>query len=356
MAELDNLLEHLIELRGSDLHLKVGSNPHVRVNGKLQRTAFDPLTASELESLVAELLPVSRSQELADSGQISIAHGLAGLGRFRVNIYRQRGSYGLAIRWVVPGAPPIDTLGLPASVRQLSEELTGVIVVAGPASSGKTTTAAALLDRINATRSTHIVTLEDPIEVLLSDKLSMVSQRELGVDTRTFADALRGVNRLDPDVIFVSDLPDADSVQEVLAAAAAGSLVIATIATTSVDAALNRIVSYFPTDRQEQVRHGLAAQLRGVVYQQMFDRIDSDGRIPVCEVLTATAETAQAVAQGDSATVLRRLMGDGAANGMQTFDQALLAVVREGQVHARDALGAARSPSDLQAALQPTGH
>lgn len=356
MAELDDLLEHLIEVRGSDLHVKAGSVPHVRVNGRLQRTAFDPSTPAELEALVAELLPVSRSQELADLGEISIAHGVAGLGRFRVNIYRQRGSYGMAVRWVVPGAPAIDALGLPEAVGRLADTASGLILVAGPASSGKTTTAAALLDRINATRSVHIVTLEDPIEVLLSDKSSMVSQREVGIDSRSFAEGLRRVNRLDPDVIFVSDLPDAESVREVLGAAASGNLVVATMTANSVFAALRRVVNFFPNAEHDQIRHALAAQIRGVVYQRMFDRSDADGLVPVVELLTATPEVVQAVAEGSAGSVIYRLMGDGAEYGMQTFDQALLRMVREGKVHPRDALGAARSPREMQAALQPTGH
>ncbi len=356
MTELNELLEHLIEQRGSDLHVKAGSVPHVRVHGRLQRTAYDPTTSTELEAIVAELLPVSRSQELADNGEISIAYGVSGLGRFRVNVYRQRGTYGLSVRWVVPGAPAIGALHLPPVVEKLAMEQSGLVLVTGPASSGRTTTIAALLDHINATRAAHIVTLEDPIEVLLSDKSSMVSQRELGVDTRSVADALRRVNRLDPDVLFVSDLTDAESIREVLSAAATGKLVLATLSTASAAATVQHLVGFFPVEQQAQVRHALASTLRGIVAQRMLDRTDGEGQVPAAEVLTSNRAVFGAIVDGASEPALVRLMSEGAEEGMQTFDQSLLRLVRDGVVSARDALGAARSPRDLQAALQPSGH
>lgn len=355
MTELNELLEHLIEQRGSDLHVKAGSIPHLRVQGRLQRTAYRPTTPDELEAVVAELLPVARSQELAELGEISIAYGVSGLGRFRVNIYRQRGSYGMSIRWVSPGAPAIGALNLPPVVEKLASEEAGVVLVTGPASSGKTTTVAAMLDHINATRATHIVTLEDPIEILLSDKSSMVSQREVGVDARTAAEAMRRVNRLDPDVIFVSDLTDADTIREVLSAAAAGHLVLATVTTVTASETINHLVDYFEVEQQPQIRHALASTLRGIVTQRLLNRTGGRGLIPVAEVLTNSSKVFDAVVAGDDPTTLDRLMSEGEYHGMQTFDQALLALVRSGDIEARDALAAAQQPQRLTIEIQQFG-
>ncbi len=355
MTELHELLEHLIEQRGSDLHIKAGSIPHLRVHGRLLRTAYDPTTPAELEAIVAELLPVSRSQELAEQGEISIAYGVSGLGRFRMNVYRQRSSYGMSIRWVVPGAPAIGALNLPPVVEKLASEVSGLVLVTGPASSGKTTTSAAMLDHINASRAVHIVTIEDPIEVLLSDKSSMVSQRELGVDARSFSEAMRRINRLDPDVIFVSELSDADTIREVLAAASAGHLVLATLTTVSASETVQHLVEYFPAEQQPQIRHSLASTLRGIVTQRLLDRTEGRGLIPVAEVLTNTSKVFDAVVAGESEQALARLMAEGEYHGMQTFDQALLTLVREGEIHPREALAAAQSPQELTIAIQQLG-
>ena len=353
MTELNELLEHLIEQRGSDLHIKAGSIPHLRVQGRLQRTAYRPTTSDELEAIVAELLPVSRSQELAELGEISIAYGVSGLGRFRVNVYRQRGSYGMSIRWVSPGAPAIGALNLPPVVEKLASEESGVVLVTGPASSGKTTTVAAMLDHINATRAAHIVTLEDPIEVLLSDKSSMVSQREVGVDARTAAEAMRRVNRLDPDVIFVSELTDADTIREVLSSAGAGHLVLAPITTVTASEPVTHLVEYFEVEQQPQIRHALASTLRGIVTQRLLNRTGGRGLIPVAEVLTNSSKVFDAVVAGEDPATLDRLMSEGEYHGMQTFDQALLALVRSGEIEPRDALAAAQSPQQLTIEIQP---
>ena len=355
MTELNDLLQYLIEQRGSDLHAKAGSVPHIRVNGKLERTPFEPSKPSEIEAVVAELLPVSRSQELAEQGQISVAHGVSGLGRFRVNVYRQRGSYGLSARWVVPGAPAIGALKLPAAVEKLASEERGLVLVTGPAASGKTTTAAAILDHVNTTRSVHIITLEDPIEVLHADKSSMVSQREIGNDTRTFAEAMRRVNRLDPDVIFVSELRDADTVHEVLSAAASGHLVIATLTTVSAPEAISQLVDFFPLDQHLQVRHSLARTLRGVITQRLLDRAEGGGRVPAAEILVNTAKVFDAIVGGADADELEKLMQDGQYYGMQTFDQSLVALHHDGEVGLREALSVAKQPEELRIALQQAG-
>lgn len=355
MTELNDLLQYLIEQRGSDLHAKAGSVPHIRVHGKLQRTPFEMTHPEELEAVVAELLPVSRNQELAERGEVSIAYGVPGMGRFRINVYRQRGSFGLSARWVVPGAPAIGALKLPSVVERLASEERGLILVAGPAASGKTTTAAAILDHVNTSRAVHIVTLEDPIEVLHADKNSVVSQREVGTDTRTFAEAMQRINRLDPDVIFVSELHDAETVSEVLAAAASGHLVVAVVTAVSAPEALTKLLEHVPSEQQAQARHALATNLRGVIAQRLLERADGRGRVPATEVLVVTSKVFDALVAGADEAELEQLIHDGEYHGMQTFDQSLFSLYRDEEITLRDALAAAAAPEDLRIAFQHAG-
>ena len=338
MTDLHEMLESLVLVQGSDLHLKVGSVPHIRVGGDLRRTPDSVTSPTDLEAIVADVLPISRSSELIDNGEISFAHGVPGLGRFRINIYRQRGTYGLSIRWIYPGARALDSLGLPGTVVGLTSQSPGLVLLTGPPMSGKSTTAAAMIDHINTVRSVHIVTLEDPIEVLISDKLSIVSQRELGVDTRAFADAMRGINRLDPDVIFVSDLADAETVRQSVAAAA-GRLVIVAVAAVSMDAAIQRLVALFAVDQQAQVRHGIASTLKGMVHQCLVARTQSRDHLPVAQVLMGGDDVFAAIVRGSA------LPGGG------EFDAELLRLVQVGEIESRAALAAARSPQNLAEVL-----
>jgi len=351
MSDVDELLGHLIEQNGSDLHLKVGSVPHLRVQGRLRATPFDASTVDDLEALVADLVPTARTRELAEHGEVSIAHAVAGLGRFRVNVYRQRGSHGLAIRLIAPGAPALDTLGLPEQVTALADLDAGLVLITGPASSGKTTTAAAMLDHINATRTAHIVTLEDPIEVLLADRSSMVSQREIGVDARRASEAMRRINRLDPDVIFVSELEDAETIGEVLAAAGAGRLVIAVVSAASVSAALAELVAAFEVPRQARIRHLLATVLQGAVGLRLLESLDGARMMPAVEILTATPMVAAALVDGGGPDQLATLMARGADHGMQAMDQSLIGLVRAGQVSPTVAVAASTEPDRLASVL-----
>ena len=352
MADLNDLLQHLIEQRGSDLHVKAGSVPHLRVHGMLRRTPFKSSTAAELEGMVAELVPVARTRILAERGEVSIAYGVAGLGRFRLNVYRQRGSYGLSVRLVSPGVPSIDTLELPDIVEALTEHESGLILVTGPASSGKTTTVAAMLDRINSTRAVHIVTLEDPIEVLLADKSSMVSQREVGVDARSTSDAMRRMSHLDPDVIFVSELSDLETIEQVVAVAGSGRLVIGIAPTASAAETIGYLLSYFELPRQTRIRHAIASTLRGIVSQQLLHGTGSRGLVPAVEVLTGTPAVVDAIVAGAQSADLEALMARGDEQGMVTMDQALLELVRAGSVTESAAIAASHDPTRLQTALR----
>lgn len=355
MPDLAHLLTYLAERRGSDLIVKVGSPPHIRVDGHLTPSDLEPMGPAEIEDVLAELLPVNKAEELLDRGEVDVAHGLPGVGRFRINVFRQRGSLSMAVRRVVPGAPAIADLNLPASVEKLAMEDAGLIIVAGAAASGKTTTVAALLDHVNATRARHIVTIEDPIEVLLADKKSLVSQREVGSDAPTMADALRRVGRQNADVIFVSDVTDSATAEAVVSEALSGRLVVVSMPALSAAETVSRIVDLYPPHLQRQARHSLGNVLRGVVAQRLLDRVDGRGRVPAVEVLLGTQKVAEAISGGADEATLEALMREGEYHGMQTFDQALLGLYQDMVISVRDAVAAAARPEDLRIAMQHAG-
>ncbi len=272
MPDLTQLLHHLLERRGSDLHLKVGSPPYVRVDGHLEAVPAESCSAGELERIVQELVPPDRSEELTEHGQVDFAHSVPGLGRFRVNLHRQRGSYGVVVRRVQPGMPSLDQLNLPVALRRLSEDQDGLIIVSGSPGSGRSTTVAMLVDRINENRAANIVTIEDPIEFLHIDKRSIVTQREVGSDTPSFAEGARRVLRQDPDVIFLGEIPDPETAAAALLAASNGRLVLACMATTPAPEVIERIIDFFPPHQQRQTRQTIAGCLRGIVCQRLVER------------------------------------------------------------------------------------
>lgn len=355
VPDLAHLLHHLAERRGSDLIVKVGSAPHLRVDGHLQPTDLAPMSPLEIEAILTELLPMPKAEELLERGEVDVAHGVTGVGRFRINVFRQRGSLSLAIRRVVPGAPAIADLNLPAAVEKLAGEESGLVIVAGPAASGKTTTVAALLDHVNDTRARHIVTLEDPIEVLLSDKQSLVSQRELGSDFTSVADALRRVGRQNADVIYVSDITESASAEGVVSEALSGRLVIVSMPALSAAETVSRLVDFYPPHLQRQGRHAIAQVLRGVVTQRLLDRADGRGRVPAVEILIGTQKMSEAIAAGADEATVEALMREGEYSGMQTFDQALLGLYQDMVIGVRDAVSAASRPEDLRIAMQHAG-
>jgi twitching motility protein PilT len=356
LADLTPYLEELLRLRGSDLHLKVGAAPHVRVNGRLVPLPSAPLLASDLEAVTLAAVPPHRHRDLTDSGDIDFALGIAGLGRFRVHALRQRGSYGLVVRHVPPGIPAWDQLGLPDGVRRLAESTSGLIVLASPAGSGKTTTAASLLDYVNETRTASIATIEDPIEFLHRDKHSIVSQREVGSDTPSFAAAMASVGRLDADVILLSDLPDAPTVEAALAAASTGRLVLATMPTATVAATIARLIEMFPLAHRLVARQLLSLGLRGVVCQRLLERSDSAGRTPAVEILVSTPRSSELLASPDGSVAdLERLMAEGHYYGMQTLDQSLIGLCRDGLVGVQEVLAAASSPEEMRTSLFASG-
>jgi twitching motility protein PilT len=344
-----------MDVRGSDLYVKAGAPPHVRIDGKLQPAPFPVVDDAATQALAEGIVPLQRAQELEERGDLDFALSLSGVGRFRVHLYRQRGSLALVFRRVVPGIPSWERLGLPPIVERLAAEQTGLILVTGPAGSGKTTTINALIDHINQHRAAHIITIEDPVEYLHTDKQSIISQRELGTDTRDAAEAVRGALRQAPDVLAVSALHDRETVEAVLGAASTGHLVLATLPTQNAAETINRVVDFFPPHQQKQTRHLLASGLRAVISQRLLERADGKGRTAAVEVLVNTPKVFDCIVDVDRGAVLDRIVAEGEYHGMQTFDQALFTLFKDGLVSLRDALSVASQPEDLRIALQQAG-
>jgi twitching motility protein PilT len=293
--------------------------------------------------------------EFAEGGDADFAYTAPGVGRFRCNAYRQRGAVGLAIRTVAGTSASLASLGLPPVVETLADEPRGLVLVTGMTGAGKTTTTGAIVHHINCTRSVHIVTVEDPIEVLHADRMAIVNQREVGVDTRDFAAALRGVLRQDPDVIFIGEMRDQETVETALLAAETGHLVISTLHTIDVAETVNRIIELYPPHKQRQARITLAGSLRGIVSQRLLPRAGGPGRVPAVEVLVMTGRVRDLILSPDATHLIRQVVAEGDFYGMQTFDQSLLHLFREGLVRLDDATAAASNAHDFHVMARQAG-
>jgi twitching motility protein PilT len=348
-------LKALTELFGSDLHCKVGSPPRIRIDGNLRRLDVPALTAEDTESMVTQVLREDLRAEFLKTNEADFAYSVPGVGRFRVNAFRQRGAAGLVFRRVAIGAIPLDDLGLPAAIGTLAMERRGLVLVTGPTGSGKTTTLAGMVDKINSEREVHIVTVEDPIEVLHTDKLAMVNQREVRVDTENFSIALRAAMRQDPDVILIGEMRDQETVQAALAAAETGHFVMSTLHTQDAQETVARIIDFFPPHEQKQVRLSLAGSLRGIICQRLVPRADSLGRCLAVEICVNTGRVADAIADPDKTSTLTDLIKEGGFYGMQTFDHHLVTLIRDGVVTIDDGLAVASNPHDLTVELRRLG-
>jgi twitching motility protein PilT len=350
--ESSDLLRAVVEVGGSDLHCKVAAVPFIRVDGSLVPSEFPPLGSADTETLAAQLLPDQKATEFMETNEADFGYTLPGVGRFRVNIFRQRGVVGLAIRRVRSDIPTFDELRLPPVVRLLADTPRGLILVTGPAGTGKTTTIAAMIGHINATRREHVVTIEDPIEVVHEDVLSIIDQREIGLDTYSFGAALRHVVRQDPDVIFIGEIRDAETAEAAIQAGETGHVVISTLHTIDATETVNRIIDLFPPQQQRQARMSLAASLRGVLSQRLVPRADGRGRVPAVEALVSNGRVRERIMKAEATTELADIIAEGSFYGMQTFDQSLLRLVLEGLVTEEDAKEASTNPHDLSLALK----
>ena len=351
VLDLDNLLREAVRREASDVHIKVGSPPFLRLDGHLAVCDSEPVSPAETERVAFAIMPKARADEFLEHHEADFAYTLAGLGRFRVNVFRQRGSVGLVLRRVLPGIPSFEELGLPPVVRRLAEEPRGLVLVTGPTGSGKTTTLAAMIDHINEYQARHIVTIEDPIEVLHPDKRSIVNQREVGTDTDDFHNALKRVLRQDPDVILIGEMRDPETVWAALSAAETGHLVFSTLHTMGATETITRVIDFFPPFQQQQVRMSVATTIKGIISQRLLERSNGDGRIPAMEVLVATGRVFDKIVDASATHELEEIISDGAYYGMQTFDQSLLSLYEQGIVTRRDALATATNTHDLRLKL-----
>ncbi|MEP7059297.1 MAG: PilT/PilU family type 4a pilus ATPase [Actinomycetota bacterium] len=349
--DINELLRFTVERGASDLHLKAGNVPFVRVDGDLQPTHYDSLDPADTEAFALILMSEHKKREFDATSEADLGYTLKGVGRFRVNVFRQRGVVGLAIRRVRSEIPTFEELRLPPVMSRLADSPRGLVLVTGPTGTGKTTTIASMIGHINATRRCHIVTIEDPIEVVHEDKLSIIQQREIGIDTDSYGNALRHVIRQDPDVIFVGEIRDAESALSAIQAAETGHLVISTLHTIDCVETINRILDLFPPQQAKEVRTSFAGSLRGIVSQRLVNRADGKGRVPSIEVLINTGRVFDRIVDSAHTDSIIEVIADGAYYGMQTFDQALVQLVKEGLVKEDDARRTATNPHDFDLRL-----
>jgi twitching motility protein PilT len=350
--DLRALLAATIELGGSDLHLKVDSPPRVRIDGQLTPLDLPPVTDEDTEGVLAVVTQRTprKHQHFMATGDLDTAYTAPGVGRFRVNGLRQKGSISFAFRYVPAAVPTLDGLGLPDGVRDLANEQRGLILVTGATGSGKTTTLAAMVDHINKTRRLHIVTLEDPIEIVHRDAGCIVQQREVGLDVESFNEGMRRVLRQDPDVILVGELRDEETARTALQAGESGHLVLSTMHTIDAHETIGRMIELFPQAKQMLVRQIMSSVLRGVVSQRLLPRVDG-GRVAAVEVMKNTARVAEMIRDPVKTDEIPKAVSEGAAHAMQSFLQHLVELVLQGTVDEEEAANAASSRHDFELAL-----
>ncbi len=348
---IDDLLKEVLAYGASDLHVSAGLPPVIRVDGNLLRTQYKNLTPDEVEDLLFPMLNNEQRRNLEQNWELDMSYGISGVGRFRVNIYKNRNTYAAAFRTIVTQIPSFDTLGLPEIVKTITERPRGLVLVTGPTGSGKSTTLAAMMDHINETRSEHILTIEDPIEFVHRSKKSVIHQRELGQDTRSFANALKSALREDPDIILVGEMRDIETIALALTAAETGHLVFGTLHTSSASSTIDRIIDVFPEGQQQQIRIQLGGCLEAVFAQTLLPRLQPDGtkkgRVMAQEILIKTNAISNLIREGKSAQIYSSIQ-TGTGYGMQTLENALAELYKQGLVTADDALAKSQRPDELK--------
>lgn len=351
---INDLLRKAIEQGASDLHLKVGSHPIIRVDGLLRpMLEFRRLMQEDTIAMAFSIMNNRQKQKFKENLEIDIAYSVPGLGRFRVNIFQQRGTVGLVLRVIPTKIRTIRDLNLPPVLEKIASEERGLVLCTGTTGSGKSTTLAAMIDYINAHRKAHIITIEDPIEFLHRDKKSIINQREVGVDTRSFADALRSALRQDPDVILVGEMRDYETIETALLAAETGHLVFSTLHTLDATETINRIIGVFPPHQQKQIRIQLASVLRAVISLRLVPRADGNGRVPAVEVLINTPFIKECILNKEKTRLIPEAIAAGNVQyGMQTFDQSLYMLYKKGLISYDEALRWASKPDEFKLRVQ----
>ena len=352
-TKIDDLLRIVASFGASDLHLKAGSFPVMRVNGELRPiSGANRLTQDETLDMAFSMMSNRQKQHFKEAYEVDVGYGVPNLGRFRVNIFQQRASVGIVARVIPDRIRSFPELGLPPVLEKISDENRGLILVTGTTGSGKSTTLAALIDRMNTLRNSHIVTIEDPIEFLHRDKKSFVTQREVDVDTRSFAEALRGSLRQDPDVILVGEMRDLETIETALTAAETGHLVLSTLHTLDAAETITRIISTFPPYQQKSIRIQLAGLLKAVICQRLVRSAKGKGRVPAVEVMVSTALIRDYIINEEKTPQIRDAIAAGTSQyGMQTFDQSLFYLYQSGLITLEEALRGASNPDEFRLRL-----
>jgi len=347
--ELNEILKVAIKGGASDIHLKSGLPPMFRVDGALVPLKNgERIMPDSLQQMAFSIMNPVQKQRFEEAREADLAYGIPGLGRFRVNVFQQRGTVGIVFRVIPFGVKTAEQLHLPKVVEKISQEHRGLVLVTGTTGSGKSTTLAAMIEQINSERTAHIMTIEDPIEFLIRDRRSIVNQREIGVDTHTFSNALRAALRQDPDVILVGEMRDFETIETALTAAETGHLVMSTLHTMDAAETINRIISVFPPYQQKQVRLQLATILKAVISQRLVPRADGKGRVPALEVMVSTARIRECIGDKDRTKELPDAIMKGFTTyGMQTFDQSLMSLVKSNLVTYEEALKHVSNPDDF---------
>jgi twitching motility protein PilT len=350
---LKQMLVEMLNRKASDLHIRVGIRPHLRVNGTLEQIATDPITIETMEQVVGQILNEKQFERFQRKNEMDLALSVAKLGRFRINLFRQRGTTGIAIRSVSTVVPGFDELNLPKTVKSLAAERRGLVIVTGTTGSGKSTTLAAIIEEINATSSMNILTVEDPIEYIYRDKKAIISQREVGGDTESFATALRHAFRQDPDAILIGEVRDLETMSIALTAADTGHLVMTTLHTLNVVETITRIISFFPPHQHQQIRLLLAGTLKAIVCQRLLARGDMPGRVPALEIMVNHGAIKECIMDPLKTVDIPDLMEAGNVQyGMQTFDQAIMRLHKQGKISFEEAMSNASNPDDLDLRLK----
>jgi twitching motility protein PilT len=347
---IDTLLRTACENKASDLHLKVGNYPYLRVDGDLHAlTQYTRISSEDMLNMAFSMMTNRQKQKFKENAELDMAYGVAGLGRFRVNVFQQRGNVGMVLRVIPTKIRTFEELLLPRVIDKICQEKRGLVLVTGTTGCGKSTTLAAMVDRINSARTDHVVTIEDPIEFLHRDKKGFVNQREVEVDTPSFASALRAALRQDPDVILVGEMRDLETIQTALQAAETGHLVFSTLHTTDAPETIQRIIAVFPPPEQKQIRMQLASTLKAIISQRLVHKADGIGRAPAVEVLITTEYIRDCIINPDKTRLIHDAITAGVSlYGMQTFDQSLYGLYSQGLITLEEALSNSTNPDEFK--------
>jgi twitching motility protein PilT len=347
---IDDLLRVACENKASDLHLKVGNYPYLRVDGELRPLQqFQRVSSEDMLNMAFSIMTNRQKQKFKENTELDMAYGVAGLGRFRVNVFQQRGNVGMVLRVIPTKIRTLEELYMPKVIDQICDEQRGIVLVTGTTGSGKSTTLAAMVDRINSSRTDHIITIEDPIEFLHRDKKAFVNQREVEVDTPSFGSALRAALRQDPDVILVGEMRDLETIGTALLAAETGHLVFSTLHTLDATETIQRIIAVFPPPEQKQIRLQMATTLRAVISQRLVRKSDGIGRVPAVEVLIATEYIRDCVINPEKTRLIHDAIAAGVSQyGMQTFDQSLYDLYTQGLITLEEALLNSSNPDEFK--------